>query len=74
MTTLKNAQDLDRSNRMKDLSKGFKDPEELAQHRRRENKKHVEQSVKERQKVHLPCVELTISSKFDLYFEYCLLS
>lgn len=51
MTTLKNAQDLDRSNRMKDLSKGFKDPDELAQHRRRENKKHVEQSVEERQKV-----------------------
>ncbi|XP_066916251.1 1-phosphatidylinositol 4,5-bisphosphate phosphodiesterase beta-4-like isoform X2 [Clytia hemisphaerica] len=51
MATLKNAQDLDRSNRMKDLSKGFKDPEELAQHRRRENKKHVEQSVKERQKL-----------------------
>ena len=50
-TTLKNAQDLDRSNRMKDLAKGIKDPDELAQHRRRENKKHVEQSVDERQKV-----------------------
>ena len=49
--TLKNAQDLDRSNRMKDLAKGCKDPDELAQHRRRENKKHVEQSVEERQKV-----------------------
>ena len=51
MTTLKNAQDLDRSNRMKDLAKGIKDLDELAQHRRRENKKHVEQSVEERQKV-----------------------
>jgi len=51
MATLKNAQDLDRSNRMKDLAKGIKDPEELQQHKRRENKKHVEQSVKERKKV-----------------------
>ena len=51
MVTLRNAQDLDRSNRMKDLAKGIKDPEELQQHKRRENKKHVEQSVKERQKV-----------------------
>ena len=53
MTTLRNAQDLDRTNRMKDLAKDIKNPDELNQHKRRENKKHVEQSVKERQKVSL---------------------
>ena len=62
MTTLKNAQDLDRSTRMKDLAKGFKDPDELAQHRRRENKKHVEQSVEERQKVKGFCFQCIFDS------------
>ena len=51
MATLKTAQDLDRTNRMKDLAKGIKNPEELVERRQMENKKHVEQSVKERQKV-----------------------
>lgn len=51
MTTLKNAQDVDRVNRMKELSREIKDQTELVEHRKMENKKHVEHSVKERQKV-----------------------
>lgn len=51
MATLRSAQDVDRTNRLKELAKEIKDQAELVEHRKMENKKHVEQSVKERKKV-----------------------
>lgn len=71
MATLKNAQDVDRTNRIKELAKEIKDQAELVEHRKMENKKHVEQSVKERQKVFKKSF-LIISLQLVLRIAICL--
>ena len=51
MLTLKKDQDKFNRGELKDLSRKYKDKTELQKMKRVQNKKHIEQSVKERQKV-----------------------